>query len=115
MVGPVLTIAGVVVALGVLAKWGPLRWLLKQVVTDPVTEALDERITNRVVPLLDERLAPIHAQLVTNDGSSLRDAVNLVGAGVHALEQRAANLEDIAQSNHDRLADRVPDPRAPES
>lgn len=97
VVGPVLTIAGIVVALGVLAKWGPLRWLTRQIITEPITEALDGRIDERISP----QLADVATKLteVDNNVKHLHDCVETVKTEqARVADELAVTQEEVRAS-----------------
>jgi hypothetical protein len=56
----------------------PIKWLWKRLVGEPHTEYLKR--------VFDEQLEPIKAELRTNGGSSLRDAVNRIEANQATLK-----------------------------
>lgn len=80
--GALVAVAAMLTAIKIITGAGPFRWVWNRLIHQPVRESLREVITAEVSPLLES----VRAELTTNGGSSLRDAIN-------RLERQGARLE----------------------
>jgi hypothetical protein len=81
--GALVAVAAMLTALKIITGAGPFKWVWDRLIHQPVRESLREVINAEVSPLLES----VRAELTTNGGSSLRDAIN-------RLEKQGARLED---------------------
>lgn len=88
--GALVAISAAVVAIKVVTGGGPFKWLWDRLIHQPVREGLREVIVAEVSPFL----RAVEAELTTNDGSSLRDAVNRLEKQGLILENQIDKVQE---------------------
>ena len=88
--GALVAISAAIVAIKVITGGGPFKWLWDRLIHQPVREGLREVIVAEVSPLLEA----VRAELTTNGGSSLRDAVNRLEHHGLILESQLKGVQD---------------------
>lgn len=107
------TVSAIILFVGVVAKFKdhqPVQWILERLVMQPVGEALDRRIDDRVEesvkratsPMID-KLNAIYGEMFNNSGTSLRDAVDRTEGSVVYLSGEVEGISTMARKNASRI------------
>ena len=92
--GALVAIAAALTAIKIITGGGPFKWIWNRLIHQPVRESLREVIVDEVSPLLES----VRAELTTNGGSSLRDAINRLEKQGDRLEAGLKDAEATAAS-----------------
>jgi hypothetical protein len=106
-----VTVAGIVTAIGILTRLAPVRWLWRTVVSDPLARWGRAWVREEV----DAALVPVKAELSYNGGHTVKDITHANHEAVKRLEdlrhldaenrfERQQNLDSRLGSIDERLA-----------
>lgn len=58
---------------GLVSRTRPVKWIWRQLVTEPAGQVLDDRVERAVLRVVEPRMAELRADLRPNGGQSLHD------------------------------------------
>lgn len=107
VLGVVLAVSTLTATVAKFRNLPPVRWLITQLITQPVGEALDRHIDERVVvavqeirndvQALSELTKAVHYEMHPNSGQSMRDVLDRVeGTSIHTQGQVDELKEDVS-------------------
>lgn len=88
-----VSLAGLVTALAALRDKPPVKWIIDRLVAQPLEEALDRLIGERIEPTA-KKVSLLYAEMHPNGGSSLRDAVNRTETKVSSVDGKIERVDD---------------------